>query len=223
MSKPRLYPLEEEQFASSSEEEEEEKGEKEEEKASLVVPELAKKEENNIIAAKRKRTVVPLNDAFLLSPTGLEALKGSYFNSFTPSLASSSFSQMELGNLNRMFSTYERWVNNITLREGNRNLFPKEAGDWPEFVDKLERIKKVQIRKRLHHMRGGVNPTQDFVARPKPERQAEEEEDELVVSTTPSSSSLSEETKLLIRQKREEALKRRQQKTALPDANEDEL
>jgi len=93
---------------------------------------------------KKKREVTSLTPANLLGEKGFANLQ-QRFTRFTPSSAGQDGGN-ELGDLTRMMKIYEAWAEDLQVREG---------ADWPDFVEKLDRLKKVEIRKAIQHAREG--------------------------------------------------------------------
>jgi hypothetical protein len=167
------------------------------------------KDDDGLIV-KQKREVVSLTPAKLLAPNGFPSLKNRFSN-FKPSCVTSGLGD-ELSDLNRMFEMYESWAENLGVREGSQ---------LPEFIDKLDRIKKNEVRRYIQKMRDGDSKLGESQQPPaqvssQPIVSASNQASQFPSTTATTTISpleppvqLSEEAKALIQKKKEDAMKLR--------------
>ena len=173
---------------------------------------------DDITAVKKKRTTTGLSPALLLGKDGLDNLRGR-LDRMSP--ASVSHSGHELVDLDRLLQVYRSWSENLAIRE---------SGNWADFVEKLDRLKKGDIRKYYTRLREGevLQPT---VAQQKqtgiqtPVVAASTSFKKLQEPTFPPPTNvpmngISEEQKLVIEAKKQEALKKREERLSAMKAKQ---
>ena len=102
--------------------------------------EISENEISNVV--KKKRILYTLNPTRLIDDNGLPALTQSWFKDFQVRK-----NESELHCLNRILNTYEEWIGSMGV---------KESSSVAEFVEKLDRLKKNDIRRYMVHAR--INP-----------------------------------------------------------------
>ena len=98
---------------------------------------------DGVTAVKKRRVINSLTPDALLKFDGLDNLK-IRLEGISPKCAKSP--GYELADLDRLLQVYQSWADNLGVREGS---------SWPDFVEKLDRLKKNEIRKYLSRLREG--------------------------------------------------------------------